>query len=494
MSLTRHLISAFLLSLAVLATGCHDDKDDFDYSTLNTTPSSAAVTAFSLDAPNSVMKNIDSVFFSINLDAAEIFNADSLPVGTRTDALCINISTPTVSKAEVTFARKDLPDTTINYLENPSDSIDFSRGPVSLRIVAADGMTEVTYKVWVNVHTVEADTLTWGNGAYSALPTNLPALQEQKTVMRGATALCMGVNHGRYSVATSLDPSRRQWQVATPSLPFTPRLQTLAATPGAYYVLDQQGTLYKSDDGLQWTSTGQTGWHWIYGAYQDMVLGNGLREGQYVQRAYPPLAQETALPADMPVEGNSVPREIKVTWSPLPQIMIVGGRRADGTLSPDTYGYDGTSWAKTSVTTPLPQGITDCAVVPYWAFETSDVNWRTTQTPLYMLIGGMLADGTVNTRVYVTYNQGIIWAEGPSMLQLQPQVPPMYRLQAYVDEVTLYPTPAEDQMQIRRRVKKPVTEWSCPYIYLYGGITSDGYLSDSIWRGVVNRLTFFPVY
>lgn len=36
-------------------------------------------------------------------------------------------------------------------------------------------------------------------------------------------------------------------------------------------------------------------------------------------------------------------------------------------------------------------------------------------------------------------------------------------------------------------------DWMCPYIYLYGGRDSEGKLYDSVWRGVIRRLTFMPL-
>ena len=44
------------------------------------------------------------------------------------------------------------------------------------------------------------------------------------------------------------------------------------------------------------------------------------------------------------------------------------------------------------------------------------------------------------------------------------------------------------------RATEPVTEWDCPYIYVFGGVTPTGGLSNNIWRGVINRLSFKPLY
>ena len=44
------------------------------------------------------------------------------------------------------------------------------------------------------------------------------------------------------------------------------------------------------------------------------------------------------------------------------------------------------------------------------------------------------------------------------------------------------------------RVSKPVDEWDCPFIYLFGGYDESGQLRNSLWRGVIRRFTFRPLY
>ena len=43
------------------------------------------------------------------------------------------------------------------------------------------------------------------------------------------------------------------------------------------------------------------------------------------------------------------------------------------------------------------------------------------------------------------------------------------------------------------RIVKPITDWKCPYIYVYGGYDASGKLSDNLWRAVINRFTFKPI-
>ncbi len=43
------------------------------------------------------------------------------------------------------------------------------------------------------------------------------------------------------------------------------------------------------------------------------------------------------------------------------------------------------------------------------------------------------------------------------------------------------------------RAVTPITEWDCPFIYLFGGYDEQGVLVGNIWRGAINRLIFKPL-
>lgn len=48
--------------------------------------------------------------------------------------------------------------------------------------------------------------------------------------------------------------------------------------------------------------------------------------------------------------------------------------------------------------------------------------------------------------------------------------------------------------RIKYEVEDYEVSWDCPYIYIFGGMLDDGTLSDEVWRGVLNRLTFIPQF
>ena len=107
-----------LLMAMVGFTACNSDDDDSVFDTIDTSAEFACmINSFKLEANPNILSNLDTVFFSIDLNAARIFNADSLPLGTRVDSLGVSMTFSSVSKAEIIMPGNDGKDTTINFLE-----------------------------------------------------------------------------------------------------------------------------------------------------------------------------------------------------------------------------------------------------------------------------------------------------------------------------------------------------------------------------------------
>lgn len=146
-----------LAALVASATGCNkkdDDEDDPAY----IEPSSLAVNGFYLKADKNVLRGLDSVYFSIDLQRAVIYNADSLPKGTRiTDLIPVISYSQYINTAIITMEGGSKRSGESDYLHSPNDSIDFT-GSVRLTIGSSNGGTRV-YTLKVNVHEQEPDSL-----------------------------------------------------------------------------------------------------------------------------------------------------------------------------------------------------------------------------------------------------------------------------------------------------------------------------------------------
>ncbi|MDE6854174.1 MAG: hypothetical protein K2J38_03870, partial [Muribaculaceae bacterium] len=201
------IISLTALVAAASFVGCNSD-----YKAIEVSSSSVLISAFSLTKDDSVLTNLDSVFFSIDLVNGRIFNADSLPFGTRTDKLIPVISTlEGASAINLTVTRSDGTDTVYNYLTNSTDTLDFTN-PVAIEIWSPSATISKRYTVQVNVHKLVGDSMVWDEAAVRPLPSAFTAPAEQHTT-RNARGLYVLTRQGSsYSIKSAADPEAESWE------------------------------------------------------------------------------------------------------------------------------------------------------------------------------------------------------------------------------------------------------------------------------------------
>lgn len=494
------MIRKFALgSAAFLACAGFVACNSSTYENVEQTASAAVVRSFSVDAPDSIMENIDSVFFSIDLANCRIFNADSLPVGTDVTALTPKITTlEGASVMEFTVTRAGKADTVFAYTGNDSETVDFTN-PVKLRVVSPDGLTTRNYEISVNVHRMVADSLAWSTKAAFDLPTSLTAPAAQRTAQAGSSLYVLTAGAGSCSLATYIGVDnlghdyldRALSGTGACTFPFVPRVETFAGAPdGRLYILDTDGKLYQSADGARtWTATGRV-WTAVIGAYGDEMLGIA-RDASGVYSVESTAGRTMTLPAGMPVSGFSMPVTYNFPMSAEPQLMIVGGRRADGTLSADTWGFDGSAWVRLS-RRPLPEGLEEPTLVPYVVIRPSGAVSTVRQSAM-LVFGGRRKGGTLSTDTYVSTDFGVNWRKAGSTLQLPQDIPAMWRAQAIVLSTTLTGDILPGPASVHARVSRPVESWECPFIYIFGACDATGALYPTVWRGAINSLTFKPI-
>ena len=498
----------YLLFVALMsvAYSCNSTTEEYE---VDTAPyASTAVKGFSLKADSKVLKNLDSVFFSIDLDNAQIFNADSLPVGTDVSRLLIDLSVDYASEISLYVPRPGKSDTVINFIENPTDSIDFSNGPVKLHIVSLIGENKRDYTVKVNVHKMNPDSLYFNDVAYRALPSRFPTatITDQKTVVFGGKAYCLTARGTEYGLAVSSNPGEENWEQLVCSFPVSVKVATFTACDNALYVLANSGELLRSTDGKSWERTG-TVWHSITAGYGDRLLGVKLDSGRYYHVAYPSSGTAVPVDQDFPVSGNSATVVYSSKWSENAQAIICGGVTSGGSVTGSTWSYDGSVWAKVGGGLPAASGY---SVTKYTISQTDTTAWRNIQTEVLLAFGSRKGDGSIDRTVYVSKNMGITWSEGNSLLQLPECIASFYGADALVFSSTLtvsrsvsawtaapavkLPSWYEiDRQWSLSRATAPITEWECPYLYIFGGKNSAGQVQPVIWRGAVNALTFKPL-
>lgn len=487
------------LMLALGYTSCNDksssSSDDY-YGSYST--SSTLISAFSLGEDDDVLDNLDSVHFVIDPERRMIYNPDSLPVGTDVRHLTVSITFPhTVSTAQFSVSGgKVMSDTTFDYTSTTTDSIDFT-GNVQLSVVSYDKTHTRIYRVQVNVHTTQPDSIYWDRNLKRDLPGTVSATTGSKTVCLANEWLCLLNNGGTYTLSTASTPSQKQWSTSAVTFGFTPQVQSLTATASDLYILSDAGDLYRSaDKGSTWTATGQK-WYSIKGAYDDRVLGVAVTDGKYCHDEYPRPASFS--PAEVedgfPVSGSSEMVEAANTWASSHQSMIAGGVMANGKSTGSVWGYDGSNWARISNDANwrhLP-ALKNPTLIKYYTYDVSSTNYSTTRRETWMVLGGVLADGSMNRTVYSSRDQGLLWQKADSLYQLPAYVPSFSSAQAFVHEETL----SAGTLPWKAASTSPTqhsSEWQCPYIYLFGGRAANDAPLNTIWRGVLMRMAMRPIY
>ncbi|MDE6681277.1 MAG: DUF5018 domain-containing protein [Muribaculaceae bacterium] len=500
--IVRHILP-LTLTATMLGGAASCNKDSGSSITEYETAVSVAVTKFTLTADTKVMDNLDQVFFSIDLTHGVIFNADSLPVGTKVTKLIPVITYP----SDVSAAELRIDDgtevTTVDYKSNPTDSIDFTR-PVQLTLTGGDGVTKSVYTIKINVHTNDPDSVIWDRIAGTSLPSRLENPIAQKTVKWHDSVLTMiEESDGTYTAATTEDLTTANWTRTEVSTDAKMRVSTLAVTPSALYILSENVELFSSSDGSEWTSTGET-WLNTIGAYGDVLLGiggnavSGLRHVNYPADSLP----ETALENDFPIDGYSAFAAVTSDWSDKPVGVMTGGRLADGTLTAATWGFDGDTWTRLDISSP--PAIEGATVVPYYIYRQTSTTWIQTEFDVWLLFGGRLSDGSLNSSVYVSYTNGVNWSKAPDLMQLPDFMQPGYDADGIVMNsprdanladawITRANPSLHGPMRIAYDIDGYQINWECPYIYLFGGYDTIGYINDVIWRGVLARLTYTPL-
>ena len=501
----RRVAAAFAALAACGLIGACNAKDEpasGSQTQVATDVNAVAITSFSLQADKDVMSGLDSVFFSIDTKNGIIFNADSLPKGTDVKKLKTKIQFyNAVSVAEYTMENGTHRTGTSDYRTQPNDTIDFT-GDVSLKVVSGDSKTQLTYRIKVNVHKMDPDSLAWAEMAVAKLPSRLASPRRQTTVQFASGAACLiEESDGSWTMAKATEESP-EWSKQPVAFAFTPDVRSFAASDDALYVLDDQGTLHSSPDGVQWTSTGKK-WVAVTGGYAGYVLGivsdgNGMRHTSYPADGALP---ESALEPGFPVSGSTTVITVENRWAEWPAGILSGGRDAEGNVSGATWAFDGSVWARISETAvPAVEG---AVMVPYFAFRKTSGRWKLNEFSVLMLFGGRLADGSMNRKTYISYDNGVNWREGSQQLVLPDFIPAVWLADAVIMEKEMSGSlsgwakmPAlrlPAGARVKYETEGDEIRWDCPYIYLFGGFGSEGGLNDSVWRGALNRLTFKPI-
>lgn len=231
---------AVLFAATSIMTSCLDnDVEQITYT------SETSITGFSLgtlhiDRVGKDKNGEDSAYvdtldcsnypFTIDQINRIITNKDSLPVGTYIDKVITNI---TYDAGVLAYKPKGSDNDTI---WTSTDSIDFT-DPVEFKVYAYSGVEGKPYKVTINVHKQEPDTISWKK--FDTQLFNAGSLSEQKAVYANGKVYVFGKNgngtHIEYSDVANDNPS--PWVPVTDNIPSNIDTYSATAWAGNIYFL-----------------------------------------------------------------------------------------------------------------------------------------------------------------------------------------------------------------------------------------------------------------
>ncbi|MDD2953464.1 MAG: DUF6242 domain-containing protein [Parabacteroides sp.] len=441
---------------ALVLSSCLKSEDITDIELVK----NCQISSFKLSSDS--ISGLDTVKFTIDQLTGRVFNIDSLPYGTKVEKVLCTItaaSNYSLSGIEVSpSAYKD----SIYYLNNLSDSIDFS-APVKFVVHAYDKVTTKVYMAQVNVHQVVPDSMVWSMYANPMLGITV---KDQKVVTydyKGSENYFMYVKPAEsgkpYQLYYAPVSAPKGWQsLSLAGLPSEGLLiSQITEYNNALYVPASNGTLYRSEDGLTWSAVDNTpSVKYILGsveqgAKQPSALATIVdREGKLAFCAMNESMEwiaGDAVPSGFPVAGFS---NLQYAAMYHEYLMIAGGRAADNQMVNTTWAtMNGTSWA---------------------LMASGDANFTKREGAMiahyddrFFLIGGIDASNKALKDMYQSIDYGISWSLIDSMVVL----PTGYAARGFSSIIV-------DKEN---------------FVNIFGGKTSTGSNDlNQLWRGRINRL------
>ncbi len=479
-----------ILSITALFLALFSCKEEDDATT--ELSESVRVTSFSLAEDEDVLENLDTIFFTIDLNRGFIYNADSLPKGTDVSALVANIGFDNVGAAVIRVDKGDpAQNYTIDYVATPEKAIDFT-GTVTMEVTSESGLNVKSYSLKVNVHQINPDSLYWDEDVKPLPCGEGVAVDAQKALYHGGKVYSWISVGTTTSLYTAQNPYDEVWDKQELSLSFAPNLKSIQVTNEAFYMLSTEGELFSSEDGVAWSTTGRT-FHSLQGAWKSRLLGVIREDGVYKHDYYPRPDNYTpvAVADDFPITGSSAMVTFVSSYDlENPQSIMIGGRTQQGSLTGATWGYDGNSWAQFAGSILPCEG---AMLFPYYAFSTNEY-WVTTEYTSWMAIGRNLLG--LGNAVYYSINNGNTWLSAPTSLKM----PEDFSLRTYASAMVV----ESDYKALPKgwrgipvtplmKSATPASDYKIPYIYIFGGEDSEGVIYNEIWRGAIGRKTYPPI-
>lgn len=374
----RKLMSSlFFVSIVVFLTSCDLDRNSSE----NEASTNAKITAFSIY--NDSIPALKKAVFKVDQDAKTIANKDSIPYGTSLDSCYVTL---TSIAGKITIGDK--------LYAGKKDTLRFDfKKSQDIVTLALDGETSLTYKLSVNVHHVDPDTMLW-KPIVSQIISTTP-LQEGSTYFNNKAIYYYKDNTGVHALTSQ---KGKTWSAVTVSgLDAAVNLRRIVVFQDKV-LLEHSNKLYLSTDGFTFTNQAITGVqmsHLLY-AMNDKVYGLqqvGKTLTLVESSDLTTWSETVALPLTFPIEEESI--TVCLSTSGKTRVNVFGGKDVDGNLLNSLWASENnTYWANLMSGTKLAPRV-GASLLKYGK--------------RLLLVGGKEADKVAEDKVLFSKDGGLTW-------------------------------------------------------------------------------------
>jgi len=430
--------------------------------TETTTSSDATVSKFYFMA-DTLYPGLGEAVFVVDdrVDTGLIYPKDSLRYGTSLKSVRPRL----VFSATPSSSTMMLGDTVVSL--TGADTVDFTRQPIYVSVVAADGTTKKVYEIQVYVHQIDPNLYVWERLTPSICDAEP---MEQKAILTDWGFYFFTNNGFENRVYTS--PDARIWvPEATPTgLPDDCRVRSIcySDTLGLFFYADANG-LYTSPDGLSWTAEPTSGYEpvtmltvfndepWLVVRQAgETALHLATRTAEGILLMDHLLPRDT-LPADFPTYGfAAVEYADKGCY---PHVLIAGGFNSRGTMVASAYNIE-VSQLPSADTLPCRYRLTDYSFMQQekTPYAHRAYVWYNDQIESY---GGVDEAMQIEDLIAFSADAGLSWDVADTAVSKRPEG---YRLRYATSVLT-----------------------DGEYLYLIGGQGMDGTCTDA-YRARLNSI------
>jgi len=464
----NYLFAALLLCF--LSTSCSNDDSTTIY---NQQSSDAQIYSFSItgvprkisDSTENVREKerfdiINKTKFAIDQVAGVIYNPDSMPYGTVLHhKVKVNATfNPSYGAGNVFI---NIPDSVDGFNWNKSDSVNFSKLPITFRVTPFDGTsTNKAYNIDIRIHKIDPDTLTWQSiPSFPASTANFKSILVKENELEAEKFYLYSVENNQINLFVT-DKNNISWNPRNiTGLPGTLIAKSICVMNSVFYAIDSAGNSYKSSNGMDWAKADNgknvvsiLGVIPAENRSDDVLLLAVNDNSKYYFAKTKDMSSvemvdniegytDNEIPANFPIrEGGdlthfSTDRNTRI-------LIISGGLDKNNTEISSTWIIRNTT-----------EGVAISPFVRNTFFKGAGISTFLYDNSLYVL---------AKDQFYISRTWGDIWLKAPNKQMLDPGI-------------------------VKRSGQSLIVD-SENNIWIFGGVSEDGKNLNDVWKGRLNRL------